>query len=97
MYIDEAIEADYPALNGCRLAIQLRGGETREAYLPNMKGEPEFRMSEDELREKFRMLTRELVDEARADVLYTACHALDSGASAADLLPLCAEAAPVPA
>ena len=52
--VDEEIEAGYPELNGCRLQITLANGETRAAYLPNMKGEPEFRMTDSEMRAEIR-------------------------------------------
>ena len=75
--IDEEIEASYPDLNGCRLEIKLVDGETRRAYLPNMKGEPEFRMTADEMRQKFAVLTRDLFDEARADHIFETCSELE--------------------
>ncbi len=75
--VDEEIEAGYPDLNGCRLQIRLADGQMREAYLPNMKGEPEFRMTEVEMRRKFAVLTRDLFDDSRADHIYETCSGLE--------------------
>ena len=93
--IDEEIEAAYPALNGCRLQVTLNDGSRREAYLPNMKGEPEFRMSNAEMREKFSVLTRELFPQEQADAIYDYCSALESAADIGRLTQLCAHPQPV--
>ncbi len=95
--IDDEIEADYPRLNGCRLRVTLDTGEVRQAYLPNMKGEPEFRMSRDEMREKFAVLTRDLFADAQVDQIYQRCMNLESAGNITQLLQLCAagEALPV--
>ncbi len=90
--VDEEIESRYPQLNGCRLQITLASGEQRQAYLPNMKGEPEFRMSESEIRQKFTVLTRDLFDQARADRIYGICSELDSVEDISLLTMLCAAA-----
>jgi len=95
--IDSEIEADYPRLNGCRLRVTLDTGEVRQAYLPNMKGEPEFRMSRDEMREKFAVLTRDLFADGQVDQIYQRCMNLESAGNITQLLQLCAagEALPV--
>lgn len=95
--IDEEIEAGYPDLNGCRLEIKLADGETRQAYLPNMKGEPEFRMTDDEVRRKFAVLTRDLFDVARADRVYEICSELERLDDFGALMIICGagEALPV--
>ena len=90
--VDPEIEAGYPELNGCRLQITLANGEQREAYLPNMKGEPEFRMSEAEIREKFAVLTRDLFDSDRAEQIYATCENLESLSDIGQLTRLCASA-----
>ncbi len=93
--IDEEIEAAYPALNGCRLQVTMKDGSRREAYLPNMKGEPEFRMSNAEMREKFSVLTRELFPQEQADAIYDYCGALESATDIGRLTQLCARPQPV--
>ena len=95
--VDPEIEARYPDSNGCRLSVTLTNGEAREAFLPNMKGEPEFRMTDAELREKFSVLTRDLFPAQRAEQIYDLCAELESLRSIADLTQLCAAAEPVTA
>ena len=87
--IDPEIESRYPQWNGCRLHIALDTGEARQAFLPNMKGEPEFRMTESELRQKFRVLTQALLTEDQIEQIYTLCSELESAASISDLMRLC--------
>ena len=93
--VDDEIEADYPQLNGCRLRIVLDTGEVRQTYLPNMKGEPEFRMSPAEMREKFAVLTRDLFSDERVDQIESLCMNLESLAEVADLLKICTVQEPV--
>ena len=92
--VDDEIESRYPQLNGCRLQITLASGEQRQAYLPNMKGEPEFRMSEGEIREKFAVLTRDLFNGTRADRIFAICSELESAGDISQLTQLCAAAEP---
>ncbi len=87
--IDQEIEAGYPDLNGCRLHIRLADGETREAYLPNMKGEPEYRMTEGEMRQKFAVLTRDLFEAGRADRIYEICSELERLGDIGALTQIC--------
>lgn len=90
--VDSEIEAGYPELNGCRLQIIMADGRRRESYIPNMKGEPEFRMTDGEIREKFHMLTRELLPPAQAEQISTMCQQLDSLNHISELTRLCATA-----
>lgn len=87
--IDPEIESLYPQWNGCRLHIALDNGEVRQAFLPNMKGEPEFRMTESELRQKFRVLTQPILTEDQIERIYTLCSELESAAPVSDLMRLC--------
>ena len=93
--VDSDIEARYPELNGCRLQINLADGTMRESYIPNMKGEPEFRMTDGEMREKFHMLTRDLFPQERADEIYARCNNLESLDHIGDLTQLCAAPEPI--
>ncbi len=95
--VDREIEARYPELNGCRLRIRLADGRLRESYIPNMKGEPEFRMTDGEMRQKFHMLTRDLFPPERAAEIYATCTDLESLTDIAELTALCATAEAVPA
>ena len=87
--VDDEIESAYPQRNGCRLRINLADGDSREVYLPNMKGEPEFRLSHDELRAKFAMLTGDLFDDTVADAIWRRCMTLESAADLSSLMRLC--------
>ena len=87
--IDPEIESRYPQLNGCRLHIALDNGEARQAFLPNMKGEPEFRMTDLELREKFRVLTAAILTKGQVEQIYALCSELESVAHISDLMQLC--------
>jgi 2-methylcitrate dehydratase PrpD len=71
--VDPELESRYPELNGCHLSVTLNNGTTREAYLPNMKGEPEFRMSADELKAKFTVLTDKLLSAEDVDQIFNLC------------------------
>ena len=95
--VDSEIEARYPDSNGCRLSVTLANGELRQTFLPNMKGEPEFRMTDAELREKFSVLTRDLFPAERAERIYDVCNDLESLERIADLTQLCVAAEPVTA
>lgn len=86
--VDAEIQAKYPQLNGCRLTVTLQSGETREAYLPYMKGEPEFRMNGPELKEKFRVLTEDILDPGQVDAIYDGCESLESLADFSQLMTL---------
>ena len=86
--VDPEMEERYPELNGCRLSITLNDGQVREAYLPNMKGEPEFRMSNDELREKFRVLTQNLFDQDQVNAIYNFCNQLEMKTNIRELMGL---------
>ncbi|NDJ59571.1 MAG: MmgE/PrpD family protein, partial [Chloroflexi bacterium] len=83
--VDPELDRGHPDLNGCRLNIMLETGETRSAYLPHMKGEPEFRMTADELREKFYALTRNLFSIKITKVLAQQC---DQFEAVTDLSPI---------
>jgi 2-methylcitrate dehydratase PrpD len=87
--IDPDLENRYPELNGCRLHITLNDGDTREAYLPNMKGEPEFRMTNAEVKEKFRILTQNIMPEEQVNGIYAICLDLQSLKSISYLMQLC--------
>lgn len=90
--VDDEIEASYPALNGCRLAITTVDGGARELFLPNMKGEPEFRMTDAEMRQKFAVLTRDLFDDRRVEQIYALCRELELVQEIGALTRLCSEA-----
>ena len=83
------IESRYPQWNGCRLHIALDTGEARQVFLPNMKGEPEFRMTDLELREKFRVLTQAILTDDQVEQIYTLCRGLESAEHIGELMQCC--------
>lgn len=87
--IDPKIDTNYPDMNGCQLEVTLRSGAVHSVFLPNMKGEPEFRMTEDELVEKFNVLTRALFAEERAVSILDYCNHLETADSIQPLLAAC--------
>ncbi|MEL6271844.1 MAG: MmgE/PrpD family protein [Chloroflexota bacterium] len=86
--VEPEIDTSYPALNGCKLSITLKSGETHSAYLPNMKGEPEFRMTDEEFVVKFRVLTSDLFDTEQADAIFAYCNDLAKQDSIAPLMSM---------
>ncbi len=84
--LDEEMEANYPAQNGCHLSLTFNTGEERKVYLPNMKGEPEFPMTEDELITKFHNLTRKLFDRDHTQMIYDWVGRMETQTSVHDLL-----------
>lgn len=87
--IDPTIEANYPSMNGCQLEVTLHSGAVHKVFLPNMKGEPEFRMTEDEMVEKFSVLTRGLLTEEQVSAILHHCNHLESADTIHPLLSAC--------
>ncbi len=86
--VDPEIQANYPDKNGCRVEIQLRDGKHYEGYTEYAKGEPELPMSDEELRNKFGALTRDLLPREQVDELYQRCMNLEAETDLGALLRL---------
>ncbi len=86
--VEPEIEGNYPDQNGCRVTLTLANGETRVGHVPYAKGEPEFRMSTDELVEKFAVLTRGVLSSAAADGIFSFCLDLEEKDGVGELLAL---------
>lgn len=71
--VDPEIEAHYPARNGCRVRVELRGGSLREGRVEYARGEPENPMSNDELKAKCLALTRKVLTPSRVERLHELC------------------------
>ena len=71
--VEPEIQSNYPNQNGCRVILTLADGSTRQGYVPFAKGEPEFRLSPGELRQKFHKLTCEILPRETADAIYGMC------------------------
>jgi 2-methylcitrate dehydratase PrpD len=86
--VDPEVESVYPARNGGRVTLRLRDGETVEGVVPYAKGEPEFRMSEEELKEKFDALSRDILPQHTRDEIFARCLALEEIDDVAYLMAL---------
>lgn len=86
--IEPEIEAAYPNKNGCQVEVTLKGGQTLKGYVDFAKGEPEFRMSEAELKDKFKALTTKVMAEHNVDALFTTCMNLEAVANTSRLFEL---------
>ena len=86
--VEPEIERNYPDQNGCRVVLTLANGDTREGYVPYAKGEPEFRMTTDELLEKFTVLTSEILSLEAADDIFSFCMELVHKVEVSELLAL---------
>jgi len=88
--VDERLDAGYPQRRGAWVEVTLRSGTELRGTVPNARGEPECPLTEQEVREKFRMLAA-LRLGARATALEQAVLALedtDGEAVAALLAPM---------
>lgn len=88
--VEPEIEANYPDMNGSRVIVELDDGTRHEGYVANAKGEPEFRMSEPELREKFKVLTQDVLSDAAIAEIYDICSNLQNEPDVNRLLALTA-------
>jgi 2-methylcitrate dehydratase PrpD len=75
--IDPEIEAAYPDRNGCRVIVTLKDGQVYEGYTPYAKGEPELRMTDAELQEKFSALAEDILPAGRLEELFERCMNLE--------------------
>ena len=86
--VDPEIEAAYPDRNGCRVIVTLKGGQELEGYSPYAKGEPELRMTDAELQEKFSVLTVDILPSSRSEELFETCWVLETLRDVGALLDL---------
>ncbi len=75
--VDPEIQATYPASNGCRVRVTLKDGSTHEGYTPYAKGEPELPMAIGEIKNKFEVLTRDVLPDGRSDLIFQRCMSLE--------------------
>ncbi len=86
--VEPEIQGNYPDQNGCRVILTQNNGETREGYVPYAKGEPEFRMTTEELIEKFKVLTSEVISAEAANSIFEYCLHIEEKADVSELLAL---------
>lgn len=91
--LEPEIEESYPQMNGSRVRVSLEGGEVLEGYVANAKGEPEFRMAPEEMREKFEVLARDVLSAEAIDEIHAICSNLQEERDVNRLLSLTAEQA----
>jgi len=89
------IESKYPDGNGASVEVYLRNGRQLEGSVPFAKGEPEFRMTEDELRTKFAALTQDILPLDQGNALFEMCSDLEKAAIVNPILELTASKLPV--
>ncbi|MGQ9583863.1 MAG: MmgE/PrpD family protein [Anaerolineae bacterium] len=65
VYLDQEIEAAYPAKNGCVVRVRTREGRQYEGRVDYAKGEPENMLTDAEFEAKFRRLVGDLLPELR--------------------------------
>lgn len=86
--VDPEIDAAYPDKNGCCVTVALADGRTYTGHVPYAKGEPEFAMTDAELCDKFRALTRRILPPGRAEEIYRCCMSLELAPDVRNLLHL---------
>ncbi|MEM7124758.1 MAG: MmgE/PrpD family protein [Chloroflexota bacterium] len=86
--VEPDIEAHYPDKNGCRVIVTMKDGQTHEGYVEYAKGEPEFRLTESELKAKFDALTAPILSSQVANEIYARSMALEEEEALSDLLKL---------
>jgi 2-methylcitrate dehydratase PrpD len=90
MRVDPALPAS-TSTDGSRpakIAIKLKNGQTHELYQRFPKGGPQFPMTEEELREKFRACARGVVSDSSIERLITVVDSLETLASVRQLTGL---------
>lgn len=65
LYVDEEVEAAYPAHFGARVSIELRNGQKFEGYELSPHGTPEHPCTDQELTQKFTRLAKSSCSEAQ--------------------------------
>jgi 2-methylcitrate dehydratase PrpD len=78
VYLDEEIEAAYPAKNGCVVRVTTRDGRRFEGRVDYAKGEPENMLTDAELEAKFRRVAGDLLPAAQIDRLLDTVAQLES-------------------
>jgi 2-methylcitrate dehydratase PrpD len=90
-YLDEEIEAAYPAKNGTVVRITTNDGTVHEGRVEYAKGEPENMLSDAEFETKFRRLVGSLLPEARIEAILTTCARFEELDDVGDLVRLTAK------
>ncbi len=91
-YVDEEIEAAYPAKNGTVVRVTTKDGRVHEGRVEYAKGEPENMLSEAEFETKFRRLVGSLLGAPRVEAILAACARFEDLDDVGELVRLTAKA-----
>jgi 2-methylcitrate dehydratase PrpD len=78
LYLDESIDAEFPARRAARVEIETRSGERFEHYQPTRLGDPDAPLNDAQLSSKFLGTVTPACGEDHANTLLDACWRLDS-------------------
>ncbi|MEM7734328.1 MAG: MmgE/PrpD family protein [Deinococcota bacterium] len=90
--LDDAINAAYPAKNGCNVKITTKDGTVYEGRVEHAKGEPENMLSEVEFEQKFRRLVEDCLPTEHIQQIIDLCSRLESLEDVGDLVKLAVQA-----
>ena len=85
VYLDEAIDAEFPHRRAARVAIETTDGAIHEHYQPTRIGDPDAPLSDDQLSDKFMELVAPVTGAGAAETLLAACWSLETLASIREL------------
>jgi 2-methylcitrate dehydratase PrpD len=88
VYLDEQIEADYPAKNGCVVTVTTTDGTDHVGRVDYAKGEPENMLTDDEFEAKFRRLNGDLLPSQRVDQIMATVARLEELKDISELIRL---------
>ena len=90
VYLDEQIEASYPAKNGCVVEVITKDGIEYTSRVDYAKGEPENMLTDAEFEAKFRRLNAGLLPEQQVDQILATAARLETLADVGELMQLVA-------
>lgn len=92
--LDPACAEAYPKQGPARVAALLRDGRRLEAYVADPRGCPELPMTDEELFDKFRMMTRDRLPAQAADAVIERVWSLDAAPGLRPLVDFLSPSAP---
>jgi 2-methylcitrate dehydratase PrpD len=78
LYVDDEVEAAYPARFGARVTVELRDGRLYEGYELNPHGTPQQPCTDEELAQKFRRLARASCSDAKITTIVELVNRIES-------------------
>jgi 2-methylcitrate dehydratase PrpD len=90
VYLDEHLEAIYPAKNGCVVEVITTDGNEYAGRVDYAKGEPENMLTDAEFEAKFRRLNDDLLPPQRVDQIMAAVAHLEDLTDVGELMRLTA-------